>query len=244
MVNIIILIFYHYLKGMLTMNKILIISAHPDDDILGCGGMMSKFSEKKQIRVIFIADGSSCRYKKEQLNTKNVKAKIEQRNRYGVEALKSLGINSYVFNLPCGRLDQIPIIDINKIIEKEIFDFKPDCVFTHANSDTNNDHFIINKSTLIATRPGSRYLVKELYSYEVLSSSEWKFTDNFKPNYFISLTKEDIEKKWKALKKYKSEIKDFPYPRSYEGLIALAKYRGMQSNSCYAEAYRLIRKFV
>ena len=158
------------------------------------------------------------------------------------DALK-LGVNDYKFyNLPCGRLDQVPLIDINKIIENEINDFKPNTIFTHSNKDANNDHLIVHKSTIIATRPGSNFFVRNIFSYEVLSSTEWKFSDVFKPNMFEKLSFKDVKNKWNALKEYKTEIKKFPYPRSYDGIKTLSNYRGMQSNTKYSEAYKIIRK--
>tara|TARA_B100001250_G_C19798976_1_gene790088 strand:- start:1223 stop:1918 length:696 start_codon:yes stop_codon:yes gene_type:complete len=228
---------------MRSSGRILIIAAHPDDDILGCGGFISKYSDSIDFRVIFIAEGSSCRFSYSEIKTQPVQETIKFRNDNGIEALKVLGVSNFNFyNLPCGRLDQISLIEINKIIESEINEFKPDTIFTHSDNDTNNDHRIVFKSTLIATRPGSNYFVKNLYSYEVLSSSEWNFTEAFQPNYFQELSEEDIQKKWEALKKYKTEIKDFPYPRSYEGIKILANYRGMQSNNTYAEAFKMIRQ--
>ena len=114
-------------------------------------------------------------------------------------------------------------------------------MFTHSKDDTNNDHQIINKATLIATRPGSSFLVNRLYSYEVLSSTEWKFEKTFKPNVFLELSTKDVKNKIKALEFYKSEIKKFPYPRSSRGIEVLSSYRGLQSGSKFAEAYYLIR---
>ena len=225
------------------MNNVLIIAAHPDDDIIGCGGFISKYRNKYNFRVIFIGEGSSCRFFEEDINTEVVKKEIKKRNSDGVNALSKLGVSDYKFyNLPCGRLDQVPLININKIIENEINDFKPTTIFTHSNKDANNDHLIVHKSTLIATRPGSRFFVKNLYAYEVLSSSEWKFTAVFKPNIFEKLTLNDVKNKWDALNEYDTEVKKFPYPRSYEGVKTLAKYRGMQSNTEYSEAYEVIRK--
>ena len=75
-------------------------------------------------------------------------------------------------------MDQIPIIEINKIIENEIKNFKPDTVFTHSSYDTNNDHLIVHRATQMATRP-ERIFVKKLFTYEVLSSIEWRFTKTF-----------------------------------------------------------------
>ena len=115
------------------MKKVLIIAAHPDDDVLGCGGLMAKYSKKVDFRVVFISEGSSCRFLKEEIGTKEVIDTIRQRNNFGVEALKILGVDDVVFyDLPCGRLDQHPILEINKIIEKEIRDFEPDTGFTHS----------------------------------------------------------------------------------------------------------------
>jgi LmbE family N-acetylglucosaminyl deacetylase len=225
------------------MNRILIICAHPDDDILGCGGLMAKYVSKAELRVVFIAEGSSCRFAKEEINTSNVKAVIEQRNGYGKEALSVLGVSNVIFyNLPCGRLDQVSILDINKIIESEIKSFKPDTIFTHAGKDANNDHVIVHRSTIMATRPGAISHGARLYAYEVLSSSEWKFSETFSPNYFEVLEEDHVNLKWKALEKYTTEVKEFPYPRSAEGIITLAKYRGMQSGVNYAEAFSLIRE--
>lgn len=225
------------------MDNILIVAAHPDDDIIGCGGFLSKYRNKYNFRVIFIAEGSSCRFSEEDINSKLVINAIKKRNSNGVNALFKLGVKSYKFyNLPCGRLDQVPLININKIIENEINNFKPKTIFTHSNKDANNDHLIIHKSTLIATRPGSKFFVNNIFSYEILSSSEWKFTDVFKPNMFEKLSLNDVNNKWDALKEYNTEIKKFPYPRSYEGIKILANYRGMQSNTEYSEAFEIIRK--
>ncbi|TGV03846.1 PIG-L deacetylase family protein [Flavivirga rizhaonensis] len=227
------------------MKKVLIIAAHPDDDILGCGGLISKYKNEIDFRVIFIAEGSSCRFDKENLKSEQTLQIIKERNEYGIKALELLGVKDYAFfDLPCGRLDQVPIIEINKIIEKEIESFKPDTVFTHSFEDTNNDHIIVHRATQMATRPGSNSFVEKVYTYEVLSSSEWRFTHTFSPNYFEALSEEDVRFKWLALAEYETEIKEFPYPRSEDGIFALAKYRGLQSANAYAEAFKLIRQII
>ena len=148
------------------MNRVLIIAAHPDDDILGCAGIMSKYKKQVKFRVIFIAEGSSCRFTKKEIKNKEVLNVIKQRNTFAVNALKILGVENYHFyNLACGRLDQIDIIDINKIIEREINIFKPDTIFTHSSADTNNDHSVVHRATQIATRPGAATFVEKLYTY-------------------------------------------------------------------------------
>ena len=225
------------------MKNVLIIAAHPDDEVLGCGGMISKFIKQDvNFKILFVGEGSTCRF--DDVASKEATNAISERQRYAVQAMKILGIQDFCFyNLPCGRFDQIPIIKINKIIEKEINEFKPDTIFTHSVKDTNNDHKIIFNSTLIATRPLHVNKVSKLFTYEVLSSSEWRYTKTFSPNYFISINENDILLKWKALECYLSEINNFPFPRSEKGLKTLAMYRGMQAGFEFAEAFELIRDF-
>lgn len=225
------------------MDKILVVAAHPDDDILGCGATIAKLIDNgKKCRIIFIAEGTSARYENLQNDQKIIANEIELRTKYAKEALSEIGCNDYEFyNLPCARLDSVPLIEIGKIIEKEIKKFNPDTIFTHSENDTNNDHKIVFQATLQATRPNALNLVKRLYSFEILSSSEWRFSKTFEPNYFVTFEKKYLDKKNEALAKYKSEIKSFPYPRSREGIETLAKLRGMQIGSNYAEAFKLIR---
>jgi len=223
------------------MDKILVLAAHPDDETLGCGGFLAKYGGKNT-RVVFIAEGTSCRFNYDELNTQNVKDNITQRNNYCIKALSVFGITDVKFyNYPCGRLDDMPIIDINKVIETEINDFKPQVILTHAEFDNNNDHRIVFRSTMMATRPGAfKYLLKVI-SYEVPSSTEWTFSQVFQPNLFEVLEQKHMEKKWEALKCYESEIFPYPHPRSYEGLMALSRYRGMQAGVEFSEAYQIIR---
>ena len=205
---------------------------------------MAKYNTKTNIRVIFIAEGSSCRYQDININVNKIQKTIETRNNYAKDALKVLGVKQVSFyNLPCGRLDSTPIIEINKIIENELNYFKPDMVVTHAEDDTNNDHRIVYRSTLMATRPGSFKNLKTLLSFEILSSSEWNFSKSFLPNHFESMSLKHLNLKWKALECFKSEIKKYPHPRSENGLKTLAQYRGMQSGFHYAEAFKIIRNF-
>lgn len=222
----------------MNINKALIIAAHPDDDILGCGGLISNLKNSVDFKVIFIAEGTTCRYN--QSDCQEAIEELKVRNGYAAQALNFLGVNQYSFyDLPCGKLDQTPLIKINKIIEKEIADFSPDTIFTHSNCDSNKDHHKVYDATIIAARPQS--CVKKLLSYEVLSSTEWGFDKVFAPNVFFPLTDFNVQEKWDALKFYKTEIKKFPYPRSEKGIKTLAAYRGLQSGYKNAEAYRLIR---
>jgi LmbE family N-acetylglucosaminyl deacetylase len=225
------------------MKRVLIIAAHPDDEILGCGGLISKYQALGVIfKILFIGEGSSCRFEEPKSN--EALMEIKQRNSSAIRSLKSLGIIDMEFNnLPCGRLDQVPIISLNKIIEDAINTFLPDTVITHSPYDANNDHKIVFNATIMATRPAAQNVVNQVMSYEVLSSSEWAYVHSFTPNYFEELAEKDVESKWQALSHYETEIKNYPFPRSRDGVRALAMIRGMQSGVKFAEAFHLIRKF-
>ena len=173
---------------MRNIKKLLVIAAHPDDELLGCGGSIFKYLNKGVIvKVLFLGEGSTCRY--DNPKSEEALASIKERNSWAVKALDAIGVTDFEFyNLPCGRFDQTPIITINKIIESVIRQFRPDTIFTHSEGDANNDHRIAYRATIMATRPSQENIVNRLFCYEVLSSSEWSYTSSFLPNYFISLT--------------------------------------------------------
>ena len=226
---------------MLNFGKTLVVAAHPDDELLGCGGLLAKLiNQGEQVRVIFIAEGTSCRY--ETFN-KQVQEEINFREQCSIEALKTLGVSNHKFyNLPCGRLDKEPIIKIAKIIEKEIADYKPITVLTHADIDVNNDHKIIYRAVVQATRPVGN-IVKNLLSFEVLSSTEWSYIEAFPPNIFVDVTS-TINVKINAMHCYSTEQPKYPHPRSDQVIMSLASIRGSQSGVEYAEGFKIIRSFL
>ena len=222
-------------------DRTLIIAAHPDDDIIGCGGYIAKNSATQHIKVIFIAEGTSCRFKNER--DTGVECEIKLRTNFAKEALRRLNVTDVEFyNLPCGRLDSISILDINKIIESEIKEFRPSKIFTHSKNDINKDHRIVYDSTMMACRPTAFDFIEEIYSFEILSSSEWNYSEPFCPNYFVELDECHVEMKWEALACYESEVASYPHPRSKIGVFNLSRQRGMQVNRQYVEAYEIIRK--
>ena len=223
--------------------KTLLIFAHPDDEILGMGGFIAKNIKKHFFKVVFVAEGSSCRFSEEEKNSEKVFDSIELRNKMAVNSLKLLGIKDISFhNLPCGMLDQVSILKINKIIENEIEAFKPNNIFTHSSIDCNNDHRIVQRSVMMATRPSNiNKSIKKIFSCEILSSTEWSYSEMFCPNYFEILSSKHLKMKTKAMKIYSSECQKEPYPRNERGINALATFRGLQSGYKYAEAFQLIK---
>ena len=221
--------------------NILIIAAHPDDETLGCGAYIYQNSKKNNIKVIFLGEGTSCRFG-ENDDEDVISREIEKRKNYCLKALKILGVRNYEFyNLPCGQFDQIPIIKIGKIIEKEISNFKPHIIVTHSKNDVHADHKISYQATIQSTRPGTKNQIEKILSFEILSSSEKNFEEPFAPNYFLKINENALRRKIKALKCYKSEISKHPFSRSELNIKSLALFRGAQSGNYYAEAYKIVR---
>ena len=229
----------------MNMNRILVIAAHPDDEVLGCGATINKLiQEGKELKILILGEGSTCRYNKEDCNSKAARDAIKQRLNFAQNAMKQLGVleeNVIFLSNPCGRFDTVSLIDLGKSIEQVISIFQPDTVFTHSAFDTNNDHRLAFQATIQATRPVPGYSVSTVLCYEVLTSSEWRFIETFKPNYFIDV-KNNFNNKIKAFACYAAtEGGTFPYPRSQEGLSILAKMRGMQVGLDLAEAFMVVR---
>ena len=223
-------------------SKILVIAAHPDDEVLGCGATIAKLSKKNSnVRVIFLSDGETSRLKPK--NNKN-KILIKNRENQAKKAAKILGIKSLKFyRLPDNALDKVPLIKINKIIETEIKKFRPRVIFTHSNHDLNVDHIIAHNSTITVCRPFKFKFINSIFAFEISSSTESNFKiskKKFFPNVFVDIKKE-IKKKLKALAIYKNEIEKWPHPRSIKGVKILSNYRGFQSGLECAEAFQLIR---
>ena len=225
------------------MNKnILVVAAHPDDEILGCGGSLIKMRKMGyKIQCIFLSDGESSR------NIKNKTKLLKLINTREDQAIKVSKVLNFkkpkFFRFPDNKLDSIPLINIIKIIEKEVKTSKPSIIFTHSQADLNVDHSLLCKAVLTATRPFSKTFVKKIISFEVASNSELYFSNSkkfFKPNLFFDISKE-LKLKLKTLKIYKNEIRKAPHSRSIKGLENLARYRGSQSGKKFSEAFELLR---
>lgn len=156
-------------------------------------------------------------------------------------ANKSIGIKEiFRKHFPDNRFDEVCLLDIVKSVEKVKNLLKPQIIFTHFQKDLNIDHQLTYKAVITATRPLPNESVKQIYSFEVLSSTEWNYPTKFSPNVFFDVS-ETLEDKIKAMECYKSELCDFPHPRSLEGIRLNAKYQGMRVGLKYAEAFKLIR---
>ena len=222
------------------MKRVLIVVAHPDDEVLGCGGTIAKLVDQNcRVKVIFLSDGESSR-----LNKKSLKKNNYRRN-CAIKAMKVLGVKDYIFDdFPDNEFDKISLLTITKKIESEVKRFNPDTIFTHYNGDLNIDHQITSKAVLTACRPKIKNNVKLILFFEILSSTEWNVVSKknlFNPNWYEDITKY-IKIKIRAIKCYKSELRKSPHSRSIETLKALSIVRGSSSGVQNAEAFQLGRK--
>jgi LmbE family N-acetylglucosaminyl deacetylase len=233
--------------------NILVIAAHPDDEVLGMGGTIKKLTKTgNHVKIVIMATGIAARrstnfqnnpdYKINKKNSEVIEKQIAEIRRQSKKSSKILGVNDIEFlDFPDNEMDKISRLEIVKKIEFLIDDFKPDVVYTHSQNDINIDHRLVYESTIIATRPSEKNIVKEVYSFEVPSSSEWNFTHMFTPNTFVKIDQE-LKFKIKAMSKYVTEIEKYPHPRSLEALEIIAKRWGTVSGYNAAEAFVLIRR--
>jgi LmbE family N-acetylglucosaminyl deacetylase len=226
---------------MLDEAPVLIIAAHPDDEVLGCGATIAKLAASgNQVFLAILGEGITSRYAaREQADKKLLLElrKIAERVRECLGAQKL-----FLFDYPDNRFDTVPLIEIIKAIEGLIKELEPHTVFTHHPSDLNIDHVITHRAVLTATRP-SGCPVKEIYAFEIPSSTEWSFGQfgSFQPDTFCNV-ENTIETKMRAMKLYETEWREFPHPRSPEALEAIAKRWGSVVGLKYVEAFETIRR--
>ena len=223
--------------------RILFILAHPDDEVLGAGGLILKArSLGASIKIVWLGEGVSARFSKDELSSKEFLDATEIRKKGAINALEILDVVNYTFgDWYCLRFDEIPFLDITKKIEKEISKFNPTLVVTHNPIEVNIDHIITYKAVEAALRPINNKLNPAIWGCEIPCSGRWTLETKFVPNIYVDI-EDFIEKKLLAWSKYIGEARNFPFPRSDEGLITMAKYRGMESGLTYAEGFKSWRE--
>lgn len=225
-------------------SSVLVVAAHPDDEVLGCGGTLARLSsDGHAVHVLLLADGESSRSGAAPASGKL----IEVRNAAASEACRILGCASVTIEqLPDNKLDTVALLDIVKLIERSISDVQPGIVFTHHSGDVNVDHRMAHDAVLAACRPQPGHPVKELYFFEVPSSTEWRppgSAEPFLPNRFVDIS-QTLSAKLAALGAYAAELRSFPHPRSIEGVTALARWRGATVGVAAAEAFVVGRQIL
>lgn len=216
--------------------KILIVVAHPDDEILGMGGTMAKLAhDGNELHIAFLSKGEGSRG--EEIANERLRAKQAEKVANFLKAKLH-----WLANFPDNEFDKVSLLQVTKVVEEIINKIHPDVVYTHHHGDLNIDHRITFQAVMTACRPG-KTSVREIYSFEVLSSTDWQAKIEgraFLPNLYIDIG-DYIEDKIKLINIYAREIGVFPFPRSEKGIRTLAQYRGMECGLNLAEAFCLIR---
>lgn len=223
-------------------NQVLVVAAHPDDEVLGCGGTVARLAQEgRAVHIAIMVEGITSRHaQREQADAKQLSRLHQQAH----AAAAKMGAKDVVlFRLPDNRLDTVPLLEVVKLVEGLVEKLGPRVIYTHHPGDLNVDHGVINRAVLTATRPGAGGAVQEIYAFEVPSSTEWSFhqlAPAFRPNVFVDIA-DTLEKKIDAMACYDSEIRNFPHPRSPEALRANATRWGSVAGCEAAEAFELVR---
>lgn len=223
-------------------SRVLVIAAHPDDDILGCGGTLARLRHLGcEVRVVFVGEGISARFDPADFGNDDFVNASKIRTNAACDALNFLHISDIHFGpFYCVRFDSYPLLDIVKFIESHLREFNPDIVLTHSDSEVNIDHRLTLKAVESSCRPINSFCPSHILSFEIVCSGSWVFDKSFAPNLFIDISSY-WEKKLSAWSFYSDESLPFPHPRSIIGIETLAKYRGMMSGVFFAEAFQVQR---
>ena|SRR5579883_491436 len=222
-----------------TGRRVAAIVAHPDDEVLGCGGTLRRHVlAGDHVSIVILADGETSRGGGAADAPARRKAAAHQ-------AASILGVpHLTIHDLPDNRLDTVALLDIVKLVEGHIAEIKPDRVYTHHSGDVNLDHRRVHDAVVTACRPQPGHPVKTVLCFETASSTEWQFPHSappFLPNWFVDISA-TLGAKLEALRAYGDEMRDWPHARSYRAIEHLARWRGASVGCAAAEAFILGRK--
>ena len=221
---------------------LLVVVAHPDDEVLGCGATIVRLTQEgHEVYIAILGEGITSRYRQREQVDRSLVEALHASSRQVAEFLGARDL--FLYNLPDNRFDTVPLLDVVKIIEELIDRLKPELIYTHHGGDLNIDHMVTHRAVLTATRPAKGQPVREIYAFEVPSSTEWTFGQLqpvFKPNIFMDISN-TLETKVQAMTMYESEVRPFPHPTSPVALRASAQRWGSIAGVEAAEAFELIR---
>ncbi len=230
---------------MFRNKKIMLIVAHPDDELLGLGATMHRLINKYKARVKVVILGEGITSRSEKRDPDKWKKELATHKKNIKAAAKAIGYQQVItYNVPDNRFDSVPLLDLVKLIEKEKNKFEPEIIFTHHGGDTNIDHRCVFDAVITATRPMSNECVKTIITFETPSSTEWQAFNHpnyFKPNLFMEVSKKDVDAKIAGMECYEFEKRKYPHPRSPKALEIQCQRNGVIVGKEYAEAFMLIR---
>lgn len=218
------------------MSRVLVVAAHPDDELLGLGGTIRRHADDGDEVVALIAcEGVSMRYEQAQHSRVICQAQA---------ASKILGVAEVVFGeLPDQRLDTLPLVEVIGPVESWVRKVRPDIVYSHCGQDVNRDHRVLLEAVQVATRPYAAPWIREILLFETPSSTEWghgAVQRVFVPEVFVDIT-ETLDAKIEAFQRYEQEVRCAPHPRSAEALRARAVTWGSVVGVAAAEPFQVLR---
>ena len=226
--------------------KVLVIAAHPDDEVLGCGGTIARHADAgDQVHILIMAEGATSRQlQRDRAQASEELSALEEAAKTAGTILGAAGVE--VLDLPDNRLDSLERLDLIKQIENRIDCYQPEVIYVHHAGDVNVDHRRLHEAVTTACRPTPGQLVRRILSYEVASSTEWQPPGSgpaFTPNWFVDISGQ-WDRKRDALLGYASEMRAWPHARSLKALEHLARWRGAQVGVEAAEAFFLLRQVI
>lgn len=226
------------------MNRALVIAAHPDDEVLGCGGSIARMADEGwQVHVLILAEGATSRANHRDRSQHT--DELSELQRCAHEAGRILGVHDVELDtFPDNRMDSVHLLDVIKRVERAVERVQPSRVLTHHVGDVNVDHNVIHHAVAAACRPLPGSCVKEVLYFEVASSTEWRHARSqppFAPNLFVDIST-TLDRKLRALQAYATEMRPFPHARSVLALEHLARWRGATVGRDAAEAFEIGRR--
>lgn len=218
------------------MASVLVIAAHPDDEILGGGATFARHADGgDEVHAVILSEGASARYDLEM---------AEHLRQCAERSAAIIGFSSIQFlGLPDQRLDTLAMIDVTQALEPLVEEFRPETVYTHTPVDVNSDHGAVAHATWTACRPYSTPWIREILHFETPSSTEWALpvpANAFVPQRFVDVSS-TLQRKLDAMACYTSELRPYPHPRSLEALRERAARWGSQTGLGEAEAFVVMR---
>jgi len=212
--------------------RILVIAAHPDDEILGCGGTVALHAKAGDaVTAVIVCEGESLRYGPNGVGQADHMRRAA--DALGVADVRPLGFADQ-------RLDTLALTDIITPLERIVREVRPQIVYCQYGGDANLDHAIVFKAQLVATRP-TEPSIEAIYAFDTASSTEWGFPRTFLPDTWVDVTA-TLEQKLAAMACYESEVRDYPHPRSLEALRYRAHAWGNQACMHAAEVFMTVRR--